>query len=372
MKGVFVILDGVADEPCYVLGQKTPLESAKTPNLDFFAEHGKIDSCQTVKQDFVPGSEHGILGLLGYDPFEYNRGAFEAAGMGLDVKNGDLVFRCNFATSDGMDSRNVLDRRAGRTLTNAESFILAKAVNEQVKLPYKFHFFPSVQHRGVLIIKGGFSDNITDVEAKNGKISFSQPLEDMDDSKLSADILNQFVRKSFEVLDKHPINIARAKKGLFSANLILCRGGESDKVRLKKIKGKWMALGYMPLQIGIANLVGMNVYKFRHPPLKSMDVYENIYRSLNLAIKYSIKMLKRYRKKYDYFYIHLKETDIPGHDNKPMDKVKMIELIDKKFFGFLRNYLAKEGRLIVTADHVTACRKKAHTEGLVPLLSYSF
>ena len=86
-------------------------------------------------------------------------------------------------------------------------------------------------------------------------------------------------------------------------------------------------------------------------------------------MKYSIKMLRKNKKKYDYFYIHFKETDLPGHDNKPLDKVKMIELLDKKFFKFLKKFIKNE-KLIITADHTTACRKKAHTAGSVPVLSY--
>ncbi len=370
MRGILVILDGVADEPCAALGGKTPLEIAKTENLDYFAEHGKIDRCYPVKKDFVPESNEGVLSLLGYEPFEISRGQLEALGLGAQLKNGDLAFRCNFATIDNLEDKEVLDRRAGRTLTTKEAKILARAINDNVKLPFKFEFYPGVQHRGALIIRGGFSDNISGVEEKNGKLVFSKPLDEHEDSKLSSDLINQFVRKSFEVLDKHPLNIARAKKGLFSANVLLCRGAGSGKMKLKKLKGKWIGLGYMPLEIGIERAVGMDVYKFRYPKLRGIDVYANLYSGLKKAIRNAIKMLKRNRRKYDYFYVHFKETDLPGHDNKPMDKVRMIELIDERFFGYLRRFIGNE-KLVVTADHVTACRKKAHTEGAVPVLSYA-
>ena len=220
-----------------------------------------------------------------------------------------------------------------------------------------------------LIIRGRFSDNISDVEEKGGKLIFSKPLDEHENSGLSANLINQFVRRSFEVLDKYPLNIARAKKGLFSANVLLCRGAGSGKVKLKKLRGKWMGLGYMPLEIGIERAVGMEAYKFRYPKLKGIDVYANLYSGLKKAIRNAIKMLKRNRKKYDYFYIHFKECDIPGHDNKPLEKVKMIELMDKRFFGYLRRFI-KDEKLIVTADHVTSCRKKAHTAGIVPVLFY--
>ncbi len=379
MKGVFVIIDGAADEPCEALGGLTPLEAAKTPNLDEIARKSKIDYCYTVKEGVAPESSAAIISLFGHDPSFIPRGPLEARGIGIKLKNGDLAFRCDFATIDDLKSLNIIDRRAGRTLTTDEAKKLAKAINEKVKLPFKFEFYSSVQHRGVLVIRGGFSDNISNADpaysggavskAKEGKLVFSKPLDDEDDSKLAAELVNSFVRQSFEVLDKHPINIARAKKGFYSANVILCRDAGSVPVRLKKLRGKWLALGYMPLEIGIADLLGMEVYKFKYPKLKGSDIYGNLYSGLYRAIKYAKRMLWWKKRKYDYFYVHLKETDVPGHDNRPLDKVKMIELIDKKFFSFLKKFIG-DSRLIITADHTTSCNQKAHSQKPVPVLIY--
>lgn len=379
MKGVFVILDGAADEPCSLLDGKTPLEAANTPNLDEIAKKSKIGYCYTVKEGVAPESSAAIVSLLGYEPNFIPRGPLEACGLGIKLKNGDLALRCNFGTIDDLKSLNVLDRRAGRTLSSEEAKELAKVINKNVKLPFKFEFYPSVQHRGVLVIRGGFSDNITNadpaysggsVSAENeDKLIFSRALDEEDDSKLAAELVNSFVRQSFEVLDKHPINIARARKGLYAANIIFCRDAGSEAIRLNKLKGKWMALGYMPLEIGIAQLTGMDVYKFQYPKLKGIDVYGNLYEGLKRAIKYAKRMLWWKKNKYDYFYVHFKETDVPGHDNKPADKVKMIEMLDKYFFSFLKKFIG-EGKLIVTADHTTACKKKAHTAESVPVLLY--
>lgn len=370
MKGIFVIMDGCADQPCQALQQKTPLQFANTPNLDKIAKKSKIDYCYTVKEDFVPESNHGVLSLLGYDFFALERGAFEAAGLGIKVKNGDLAFRCNFATIDDLENRNILDRRAGRNLTTKESKVLAKFLNENIKLPFPFHFYAGIKHRGVLIIRGGFSNNITEIESsKQDKLEFSKSLDDEDDSHLSADLINSFVRQAFELLDKHPINIERSRKGLYSANVILCRGAENKPPKLKKLKGKWMSLGYFPLEIGISRAVGMDVFKFKIPKMKGIDVYDHLYKRLKKAIKYAKKMLKKNKDKYDYFYVHFKETDLPGHDNKPLDKVKMVELLDNEFFSFLKDFIGNK-KLIITMDHTTACRLKAHTSDPVPVLLY--
>ena len=379
MKGMFVIIDGVADESCKALGDKTPLEAAKTPNLDEISEKSKMDYCYPVKEGVAPQSSSAIFSLLGYDPVYVPRGPLEAMGAGISLTNGDLALRTNFASVKGMENGEILDRRVGRTLTTKEAKILAKAINENVFLPFKFEFYSTVQHRGVLVLRGGFSDNITGTDPAYGsgvvrrrpieKITFSRPQDEEDDSKLSADLVNTFIRKSFEVLDGHAINLYRRKKGLYPANLLLCRDAGNEPIKLNKIKGKWMALGYMPLEIGIAKATGMDVYKFKYPKLKGIDAYDNLYSGLKRAIKYSIKMLRKYRKKYDYFYIHFKETDTPGHDNKPVDKVRMIELLDREFFGFLKKFLRNE-RLVVTADHTTSCRVKGHTSHPVPVLIY--
>ena len=160
-----------------------------------------------------------------------------------------------------------------------------------------------------------------------------------------------------------------SKKCLFPANILLCRSPGNEKPRLKKLKGKWLALGYMPLEKGIAKALGMHLYSFKYPKLKNIDVYENLYAGLKKAIKKAIKMLKRNRKKYDYFYIHFKECDIPGHDNLPLHKIKMIEILDQRFFSFLRKFI-KDSKLVVTADHATPCKMKAHSADPVPVLTY--
>jgi 2,3-bisphosphoglycerate-independent phosphoglycerate mutase len=370
MKGVFVILDGIGDEPCQALGQKTPLEAAKTPNLDAFAKKSKIDRCITVKEGYTPESHEGVLSLLGYESKIDCRGALEALGLGIKLKNGDLALRCNFATVDDLHNLNILDRRAGRTLTTKEARQLAENLNKKITTQFKTEFYPSVQHRGVLVMRGGFSNNFSDVDVDSrGKLAFSEPLDEEEDSKLSSEFVNSYIRHSFNLLDNHPINIARAKKGLYSANILLARGASNEVPKFKKLKGKWMALGYMPLEIGIAKATGMDLFTFKYPEMKDMDVYRNIYDGLNLAVKNAIEMLKKYKNKYDYFYIHFKETDLPGHDNKPLDKIKMIEHIDKEFFGFLHGFIG-ESRLIVTGDHATACRRKSHTADAVPLLRY--
>lgn len=381
MKGVFVILDGVADDFLPVFQGKTPLEHAKTPYLDQLARLSRIDRCNVIKEGVAPESSSAILSLLGYDPQSVSRGSLEALGAGVRVSRGDLALRTNFATIEDITSRRLLDRRAGRTLSTRDAKTLARAINDHVKLPYPFTFHSTVQHRGVVVFKGGFSDNITNVDPhyEIGSVSgtgevvpFSRPLDEDSESKVAADLVNMFVRKSFEVLDVHPLNVSRAKKGLFSANFLLCRDPGREIARLPKLKGSWMGLTYMPLEIGISRASKMDVHSFAYPPLHGIDVYENLYAGLAQGVKEATRALSRHASHYDYFFVHFKETDVPGHDNKPHDKVRMIEFIDQRFFSFLVPFVQKrKARVVVTADHTTSCRLKTHTSAPVPVLFYN-
>ncbi|MFH0831909.1 MAG: alkaline phosphatase family protein [archaeon] len=377
MKTLLVVLDGASDRACDELDGKTPLEAASTPNLDFFAKEGKQGYSHLVSENVTPESNEGVFAILGYNPEIISRGTIEAIGADVKLNYGDLALRTNFATVNNIKEGKIIDRRAGRTLTTRESLILAKAINKGVKIPYKFVFKPTVQHRGILVIKGGFSDNITDTDVsvfkpkKQDELHYSIPLDDDETSKLSANIVNEFVEHSYFILKNHPINKMRAEKKLLPANIILTRDAGSEFREIEKIPGKWAAVAGMPLEKGIAKLAGMQLYPVNLPEMKNYDVYKNLYASLNATIEQAKKHILRNSKKHDYFYIHFKETDLPGHDNRPLDKKKMIEIIDKEFFGFVRQLESKEKfKIIVTVDHATACNLKLHCSDAVPLLIY--
>ena len=132
-----------------------------------------------------------------------------------------------------------------------------------------------------------------------------------------------------------------------------------------------MAIVNMPLEKGICKLSGMDVYGFDYPKMKGYDVYDNLYAGLLKMIKVAIRNLKWRGRKYETCYIHFKETDVPGHDNKPYEKKNFIEILDKKFFSFLKKYVEKKGiKLIVTGDHSTPCKLKEHSADPLPVLLY--
>ncbi len=375
MKGILVILDGLGDLPNKQLDNQTPLEAAHTPNLDFLANRGEIGYMYPVKPGYIPQSDEAIVSIFGNELISSTRGQLEAKGAGIKLIRGDLALRANFATIDSLEKGNILDRRAGRTLTSKEARILAKALNK-IELPRKFIFKPTVQHRGALVFRGGFSDNISTnfiyfLKGQDDKIKLSKPLDDDENSQYSANILNEFLEKAYKILDKHPVNEERRKKGLMPANYILLRGAGIEIPKLKFYKN-WLSVTYMPLEIGFSKISGMKVFSFTYPKLKKLDVYDNLYKGLKKACKVSIKTIKKNHKKFDYAYIHIKETDIPGHDNKPFEKKAMIEYVDKTLFNFLKKFAPqKKIKILVTGDHSTPCKLKSHSADPVPVLFYN-
>ena len=379
MKGILVVIDGLGDLPNRFLGDKTPLEAANTPNMDFLATRGELGRMDTVKPGYIPGSDEGIVSLFGNDSSYVSRGVLEAIGAGLKVVRGDLCLRTNFATINNLKERNIIDRRCGRTLTTHEAEALSKSLNK-INLPCKFDFVQTIQHRGVLVLRGGFSDNVSrnDISYYNqGKIkeqqkaSMVKPLDDEENSQYTANVLNEFLNQAFEILDSHPINEIRRKKGLMPANFLIFRGPGTEVPKLKLYK-EWMAITYMPLEIGIAKVSGMTPFTFKYPEMEDFDVYDNLYEGLVKACKFSVKCLKQNYNKYNYAWIHIKETDLPGHDNKPVEKKNMLEYIDQNLFSFIRKLATKNKiKVAITADHSTPCSMKTHSSDPVPVLLYN-
>ncbi len=369
-----MIIDGMGDLPHKLLKNQTPLEAAHTPNMDFFATRGELGYMYPVKPGFIPESDEAILSIFGNDLDSVSRGWLEAKGAEIKLTRGDLAFRVNFGTID--EKGNIIDRRAGRTLTTSEAQELANAIMNRIKMPFKFTFVSTIQHRASLVFKGGFSENITgnDLTYVMGKIKHEgrcQPLDDTENTQYTASIVNEFIAKAQDILKNHQVNKKRTERGLLPANAIFIRGAGIEPPRLKQYK-KWVSPSYMPLEIGFSYASGMKVVKLPYPKLKTLDAYKNLWEALKKACKFNIKQIKKFKKKFDYTYIHIKEIDLPGHDNKPLEKKEMLEYVDKTLFKFLRNFAPKNKiKIVVTADHSTPCKLKSHSADPVPVLFYN-
>ncbi len=384
-KILYIVLDGLGDRPSPDLGNKTPLEAADTPNMDRLAQKGVCGLVHTVGEKIAPESDVAVICILGYDAQKYytGRGPLESYAEGLEVKNGDLAYRVNFATMD--ENKNLIDRRVGRNLTSEEAQALAREVNEKVKLtsyPATFKFKSTIGHRGVLVIyplKGKLSAQVTNSDPayeKEGvfgvaKATFENVLlevkpvsgfEKSPEAIAAAALTNEFIQKSNQVLNESLLNKKRISEKKMPGNVILTRDA-GDKLPkfppLKELYGlNFGSFVEMPVEKGIAILTGMEVVSL---PLPAGEA------SVDFPLR--AKLAKKELSRFDGLYIHLKGPDEPAHDGDCRKKKESIEAIDKFFFSELLKDLDLKNTIIaVTADHSTPCSMKAHSADSVPLL----
>jgi len=337
MKALVVICDGMGDRPIEELGKKTPLEVARTPNMDELAARGINGTMHPIGPGIRAGSDTSHLAILGYDPFKVytGRGPFEAAGLGIELKPGDIAFRCNFATID--ENMVVTDRRAGRIKDTTE---LAKIINT-LTLPGVEIIFKSLSYRGALVLRGrGLSYKVSDSDPHypNKKVEKVKPLDNSKEAKRTAQLVNEFTEKVQEALS--------GKK----ANMLLLRGCGAA-VKLQSITEKYgisgSCMATTAIIKGIAKSVGMNI----------------INADLNY-LKRSSRALKELEK-VDFLLMNIKEADEAGHDHNPRKKVEIIEKIDEAIGVFLD--FSQENYVAVLADHTTPCSFGDHTGDPVPI-----
>jgi 2,3-bisphosphoglycerate-independent phosphoglycerate mutase len=382
LKLIYIAIDGMGDLPIAELGNKTPLEAANTPNMDFLAKNGKTGLMYTVRKGVAPESDVAVISLLGYDPFEYStgRGIIEAVGAGIDVADGDLALRCNFATLG--KGKEIIDRRVKRTLTTEEATELSEAVNEKITLescPATFEFRNTLGHRAVLVFKskasclsGKISNSDPAYTIVNGigvatphaemVLKKSEPLDDTEEARNAANLVNEFIEKTHVVWENHPVNKKRAAEGKLKANCVLTRDAGSQLPRFFNINErynvKFAALADMHAESGIARLAGMQS-TLLPPPSGDLK------RDCEVRVKKLLDTLPSY----DCFYIHLKGPDEPGHDGNCHRKTEIIAAIDKNFFGpLLQEISLKDHMFCVTCDHATPCALKVHSDTPVPVL----
>ena len=384
-KILYVILDGVGDQPIPEINCQTTLQAASTPNMDKLAQAGQSGQMYTVGKGIVPQSDIAVISILGYDPRVHytGRGRLEAFGMGIPVNPGDVALRCNFATKG--EGNEIADRRVGRTLTSEEASLLSDAINVRVKLtsvPHSsFEFVPTIAHRAVLVLRSanGLSAEITNVDpgyGRIGKLGVAKTVFDPVIQKVipyegyagcekairGAKLMNEFVDKSTEVLDKHPVNQRRCEQGLLPADLILARDAGEGLPDFPSYPEKFgvhfATFVEMPVEVGIARSIGLKMIELPRP---SND--------LGRDYQCCAQMAKNYLPEYDGIYIHIKGPDEPGHDGDYQRKIEIIEQIDRHFFGTLLGQIdLSETLIMITADHATPCVVKGHTDDPVPLL----
>ncbi len=379
-KLIYLVIDGAADR---IIDRPTSLEISKTPGLDNLAKKAIGGMVHTVGPGIAPESDCAVLSLLGYDPeIHYTgRGPLEALGAGIRIKEHyEIAFRANFATIDPT-TKKIIDRRVGRSLSSVEAKELANALNNMDLGIYEGYarVIATIGHRAVVVIgsrKYRLSDAVENTDPayrRRGKISEAvkkyssyiqepRPLDSRPESKITSELVKEFIRKSIEILEKHPINKERERKGMLKANALLLRDGGCTLPAVEPISRvfgrSFAAIVEMPVELGIARLLGMDTAKV--PPPTGNPIYD-----YELRLRMTLELLK----KYDVVYVHLKGPDEPAHDGNLLGKVRAIENIDHYYVEPLLDEVDMTNTaILVTADHATPPKVKAHTDDPVPFI----
>ena len=346
-KMVMLVLDGVGDIATKSQGFQTPLEAAKTPNLDQLAKESALGRMTPVAPGITPGSGPGHLGLFGYDPLEFQvgRGVIEALGLGVELKAGDVAARANFCTLDGKGI--VTDRRAGRIETEVCQE-LCSILSEKVKSVEgaEVMITPGKGHRFVVVFRGeGLAGPLTDSDPHREGLPIPQsvPVDSSDQRAVkTSGLIQAFYREAL------PLIAERAP-----ANGFLMRGiAHQPDIPLfeERYLMKPACLAVYPMYKGLAQLVGM--VKEEGPE----TIEEQFEKYLQL------------RDQYDFFFIHFKYTDMHGEDGNFEAKTKAIESVDKALPILMRQ---RPDVLVITGDHSTPCAVKGHSWHPQPVLIHS-
>ena len=375
---IYILLDGVGDLPHPDINNKTPLDAARTPNLDKLAENGKMGEVISVGKGIAPESDIAVFNMLGYK-FQHSdyagRGVIEAIGIGIDFRDGDLALRGNFSTLDEKDI--IIDRRAGRHIEKEDAVAVSKELEEKLKFANPLSAVvvaPTIGHRVVVRIRDEhpLSANISNTDPAYSridgmgiakavgdflKIERCLALDNTDTAKFTADLVNEFTEQSLKILKESEVNRNRDKHGKKLLNSILLRdaGNKYPKVEAinKKYSMNFSCIVDMPVEVGISNVLEMQAFS-----AGGLTDYEK-----------KAEVAAKAMETENAIYVHLKGPDEFGHDGDAIGKMKNIEEIDQRFFGTLLDNINTEKVVVmISADHSTPCINKGHSDHPVPLL----
>jgi len=366
IRTLFLILDGLADEPNPALGGQTPLQAADTPFLDILAGSGGQGRILTTKEEGIaPGTDQGLLALLGEPQpgLHIGRGLLEAMGQGLPLQRGTLLWRGNMATL-GEDG-TLVDRRAGRIRAGVAD-LLAELRDVPLSNGIHAHIYPGHEHRVVVMMKGeGLSADVSDSdpggEAAVQQILRPKALDSSPEAARTARALEELLDIARKHLSQHPHNQERINRGLFPANCIITRGASEvrELPRQRFTTSHTALVSACPTALGVARAVGLQ-------PATSSEMTGNLDSNLSAKFETAARLLEER----PYVVIHIKGTDIAAHDRRPIEKRNFISQIDQALGTFLtENPESCDGlRIVVSADHGTSSITGNHLSDPVPLL----
>jgi 2,3-bisphosphoglycerate-independent phosphoglycerate mutase len=364
MKYVVILGDGMADYPVPQLNNKTPLQVAEKPNMDFLARHGVTGLVRTVPESIPPGSDTANLSVMGYDPLVYysGRSPLEAVSMGIKLSDTDVTFRCNLVTlseEDNYADKTMLDYSSDE-ISSDESRQLIEDVNAHFRSD-RIRYYPGISYRHCMVWS-------------NGPLEFKlTPPHDILERKVSsylpqgehAGVLMDMMAQSVGFLNEHPVNKARVARGLNPATSIWL-WGEGKKPALTKFHDKYgingSVISAVDLIKGIGLCAGLR-------PVEVEGATGNIHTNFIGKARAALKELENGQ---DFVYVHIEAPDECGHRYEIENKVKSIEYIDELVVAPILQGLEKfdDYRVLVLPDHPTPLALRTHTHDPVPFAMY--
>lgn len=362
MKYIIILGDGMSDELIPSLGDKTPLMVADTPSIDFLAKKSEVGLAHTVPKGMKPGSDVANLSVLGYDPRIYysGRSPLEALSIGVDMKDTDIALRCNIVTlseDEAYENKTIIDHSSGEISTE-DAEVLLKAVRDELENEtYKFYVGTSYRHLTIW---------------DQGRVIPLKEPHDILGSTIGNHLpkdtaLREMMVRSFDILNEHPLNIERKKKGLNKANSIWFWGA-GTRPALTSFEEKYNKKGAMisavDLLKGIAVGAGMKVIKV---PGANGTLHTNYEGKVEAALDVLLKQ------DYDFVYVHVEAPDEMGHQGSIENKIQAIRYLDQRVIKPIKDGMDASGeeyRMLIMPDHPTPIHLRTHTDDPVPYLLY--
>lgn len=361
MKYLVFLGDGMADLPVAALGGKTPLQVANKPAMDSIARDGVCGRLITVDDDMPPGSEVANLAVLGYDPREcyQGRGVIEAAAMGVPLSDTDLALRCNLiCLADG----KIKNHSAGH-ISNDEAAQLVRYLNTRL-MPAGARLYPGVSYRHLLVLGSGSSE----LDCAPPHDHVGEPAESLlvkprvPDAAPTADLLNDLIRRSWKLLEEHPLNRARVRAGKDPANSIW-PWSPGRRPRMRTFADLY---GFTGAVISAVDLIkGLGVYaglEIINVPGATGLIDTNFEGKAEAAIA----AIGRH----DFVFVHVEAPDEAAHSRDLKQKIQAIEFLDDRLIRLVLRHIRKYRADTVVAllpDHITPVERGNHIHGPVPV-----
>lgn len=364
-KYVVVLYDGMADYPVPALDGKTPMMCAKKPNMDFLAQRAEVGLVKTVADGLIPGSDVANMSVMGFDPLKSytGRSPLEAASIGIEMKDTDVSLRCNLVTlsEDGKPyEEKTIEDYCADDISTQEAAKIIETVEEKLGND-TFKFYPGVSYRHCLIWNNGTTDlgKMTPPHDITGRV-ITEYLSTAENAKP----LIELMKKSYDILIDHPVNIERKKRGKRPANSIWL-WGEGTKPNMQTFEEVHGMTGSVVSAVDLLKGIG-GCAKMEVANVEGATGY--IDTNFEGKAEAGLDLLTRN----DMVYIHFEATDECGHRNEPENKVRAIELIDERVLPILFEGLKKydDYKIMILPDHPTPIVTRTHASDPVPYLIY--